>query len=128
MLLGKPSATLAKKLEEEEKARIIQQRETLGTEGLAKAEKELEDAKKEHDREIPTSILKEFPVPDVKSIVWIPVQSLQEVGSTPGRKLAVTQANNSEELKRVIESDGTALPFFVQYDHAKVRFKTSVMQ
>ena len=91
----------------------------LGEDGLKKAEKDLEAAKKEHDKEIPKEILTSFPVPDVKNIAWIPVQSVQEAGAAPGRKDAVAQ-KASEDLKKAIEADGPALPFSVQYDHVKV--------
>ena len=120
VLIGRPSANLAKTLEEEEKARIAKQREIMGEEGLKKAEQELELAKKEHDKEIPPAILKGFPVPDVKSIAWIPVQSLQQVGTSAGRKAIVAQHNN-DAVKKYVESDGPELPFFVQYDHVEVR-------
>lgn len=123
ILTGKPSADLAGKLEHEEKTRIAAQREAMGEEGLKKAEEALEQAKKEHDKEIPSSILKSFPVPDVKSIAWIPVQSLQQVGSS-SQNPAITQHKN-DAVKKYVESDGPALPFFVQYDHVKVRHSTS---
>ena len=103
----------------EEKVRIAKQREALGEDGLKRAEKELENAKKDHDKEIPKEILTSFPVPDVKSIAWIPVQSVQEAGAAPGRKDAVAQ-KASEDLKKVIDVDGPTLPFSVQYDHVKV--------
>ncbi len=115
---GKPSAAMATKLEKDEKARIEDQKERLGHEGLAKAEKELEEAKKEHEKEIPGEILRGFPVLDVKSISWIPVQSLQEAGV--GRKSRADQTGNAP-LARHIEADGSKLPFFVQYDHVQVR-------
>ncbi|KAK0478409.1 Metalloenzyme, LuxS/M16 peptidase-like protein [Armillaria novae-zelandiae] len=57
IVIGKPSAVLAKKLEEDEKTRVAAQVEGLGPEGLKKAAKELEDAKSEHDRPIPTEVL-----------------------------------------------------------------------
>lgn len=117
VVCGKPSASLAKKLEKDEKARLATQIKRLGPKGLEEAEKELEAAKAEHDVPIPTEILKSFPVPDVKSIVWIPVQSVQEVGT--GRKAG--RAPSSTELSKHIESDGSPLPFFVQYDHVQVR-------
>ena len=117
VIRGKPSATMATKLEKDEKVRIEEQRKHLGPEGLAKAEKELQEAKKEHEKEIPPEILKGFPVPDVKSISWIPVQSLQEAGA--GRKSRTDQTGNAA-LARHIESDGSQLPFFVQYDHVQV--------
>ncbi|KAI0348495.1 hypothetical protein BDW22DRAFT_1404375 [Trametopsis cervina] len=123
VIIGKPSAAMAKRLEEEEKARLEKQRETLGKEGLAKAEKELDEAKKEHDKEIPNEILTGFPVPDVKSIAWIPVKSLQEVGTGAGRRKTVEQRDN-EELARHVQSDGSSLPFFVQYDHVESDFVT----
>ncbi|KAI0307721.1 Metalloenzyme, LuxS/M16 peptidase-like protein [Multifurca ochricompacta] len=89
---GKPSAAVAERLEKEEKARIAKQKEDLGHEGLAMKARELQEAKAEHERPIPTEILKSFPVPDVKSISWIPVQN------------------------------GPPLPFFIQYDHVKSDF------
>ncbi|KAF7436910.1 hypothetical protein PC9H_003744 [Pleurotus ostreatus] len=120
VVCGKPSASLAKKLEKDEKARLATQIKRLGPKGLEEAEKELEAAKAEHDVPIPTEILKSFPVPDVKSIVWIPVQSVQEVGT--GRKAG--RAPSSTELSKHIESDGSPLPFFVQYDHVQSDFVT----
>ncbi|KAF7320399.1 hypothetical protein MKEN_00824700 [Mycena kentingensis (nom. inval.)] len=79
---GKPSANLADKLDKDEKARIAAQVEKLGEEGLKLAEKELEDAKAEHDKPIPTEVLLDFAVPDVKSIAFIPVASMQEPGTS----------------------------------------------
>lgn len=117
VIIGKPSAALAEKLETVEKARIVKQVEDLGAEGLKKAEAELEAAKAEHDKPIPTDVLTSFPLPDVKSISWIPVQSIQEAGI--GRK-AHRLSESSPELARHITSDGSPLPFFVQYDHVEV--------
>lgn len=90
----------------------------LGPEGLKQAATALEKAMQEHDRPIPPAILKSFPVPTVKTISWIPVQSVQEPGQ--GRKVQY-QASPEEQLPKVIESDGSPLPFFVQYDHVEVR-------
>ncbi|KAI0080089.1 hypothetical protein K474DRAFT_1590638 [Panus rudis PR-1116 ss-1] len=120
---GKPSAAMAERLEKEEKARITAQKERLGPDGLAKAEAELEAAKKEHDKEIPTTLLKSFPVPDVKSIAWIPVQSVQQPGKGQGRVGRTDQANNTQLLQH-IEADGSPLPFFVQFDYVHSDFVT----
>ncbi|KIP12417.1 hypothetical protein PHLGIDRAFT_61992 [Phlebiopsis gigantea 11061_1 CR5-6] len=121
VLVGKPSAAMAKRLEDDEKARIAKQKDALGPEGLKKVEVELEAAKKEHDKEIPVEILKSFPVPSVKSISWIPVQSLQEVGSS--RRKTLEQSGNAD-LVQHIEADGSELSFFVQYDHVESDFVT----
>jgi Zn-dependent M16 (insulinase) family peptidase len=113
---GKPSAAVADRLEKEEKARIAKQKEALGPEGLAQKAKELEEAKAEHDRPIPTDILKSFPVPSVKSISWIPVQSIQQAGI--GRQSRTPSVEN--DVSRHVNADGSPLPFFIQYDHVKV--------
>lgn len=115
---GKPSAAFAERLEKEEKARIAKQKADLGHEGLAQKAKELEEAKAEHERPIPTEVLKAFPVPDVKSISWIPVQSVQQAGTgRPNRTPAV-----GNDVSKHVSADGPPPPFFVQYDHVKVLF------
>ncbi|KAF8507185.1 Metalloenzyme, LuxS/M16 peptidase-like protein [Russula emetica] len=115
---GKPSAAVAERLEKEEKARVEKQKATLGPEGLAQKAKELEEAKAEHDKPIPTEVLKSFPLPDVKGISWIPVQSVQQAGA--GRKSGAPTVAN--DISRHVSGDGPPLPFFVQYDHVKSDF------
>jgi len=109
---GQPSAAMAEKLEKDEKVRIAAQVKKLGPEGLEAATKLLENAKAEHDKPIPDEILKAFPVPDVKSISWIPVDSVHEKG-----KLDVT---SESKLRKHIQSDGGPLPFFIGFDHVQV--------
>ncbi|KAI0734519.1 Metalloenzyme, LuxS/M16 peptidase-like protein [Fomitopsis betulina] len=112
---GRPSAAMAERLKGDEQARIAAQKEKLGSEGLAKAAQELDAAKEEHARPIPQEILKSFPVPDINTISFIQVQSLQEPGK--GRKRTIEQTGNVELAKHVA-SDGQGLPFFVQFDHS----------
>ncbi|KAJ7169964.1 Metalloenzyme, LuxS/M16 peptidase-like protein [Mycena filopes] len=119
VLRGKPSASLAEKLESDEKARVAAQVARLGPAGLKRAEQELEEAKAEHDKPIPTQILLDFAVPSVKSIAFIPVQSLQEQGTGRAAPMKVAK---SEALAEHIQSDGSPLPFFVQYDHVESDF------
>ena len=121
VLRGKPSASLVDKLEKDEKERIAKQVEALGPEGLKKAEQELNEAKAEHDKPIPTEILNTFPVPDVKSIAWIPVQSVVQKGK--GRQ-SPAPAQNAAALSTHINADGSELPFFVEYDHVESDFVT----
>jgi len=116
---GKPSASLAEQLKETETTRIAAQVKRLGPRGLKQLERDLEQAKADHDLPIPTEILTAFPVPDVKSISWISVQSVQDVGTErdiPARPI------EESELSRHIASDGPHLPFFVQYDHVQSDF------
>jgi len=117
VILGKPSASLADKLENAEQTRIANQVEKLGPKGLKEAERKLKVAKEENSRPIPEDILSLFAVPDVKSIFWIPVQTVQEPGI--GRNLNQHVASTNGELQKHIESDGKPLAFFVEYDHVE---------
>lgn len=114
---GKPSAALADKLEKEETSRIEAQINRLGPEGLAKTEERIKKAKEENDAPIPNEVLLDFPVPDVSSIAWIPVQSVQDGGDTNS-----TSAGRKDNLRLVehIGGDGSELPFLVQFDHVQV--------
>lgn len=104
---------MAEKLEKDEKARIAVQVKKLGPEGLEAAAKLLEKAKAEHDKPIPDEILKTFPVPDVKGISWIPVDSVHEKGKV--------NIGSESKLRKHIQGDGDPLPFFIGFDHVKVR-------
>jgi Zn-dependent M16 (insulinase) family peptidase len=119
IIKGKPSATMADRLEKDEKARLEAQVEKLGPEGIEKAAKILEEAKAEHDHPIPQDILTAFPVPDVKSISWIPVSSVQQPGK--GRASGPAPLGDvSTQLQQKLDNDGDEVPFFVEYDHVKV--------
>lgn len=74
-ILGKPSAKLAKKTEEDEKKRVAEQQKRLGEEGLKELQKKLEEAKAENDREIPKELLGKFKVPGVESIHFIKTET-----------------------------------------------------
>ena len=103
---------MAEKLEKDEKARIAAQVKAIGPDGLKEAAKLLEKAKAEHDKPIPDDILKAFPVPDVKSISWIAVDSVHEKGRV--------EAASESKLKKHLECDGDPLPFFIGFDHVQV--------
>ncbi|KAG9077921.1 hypothetical protein FS749_010151 [Ceratobasidium sp. UAMH 11750] len=119
---AKPSAELQDRLETEEKARIEAQKKALGSEGLAKLEKELEEAKAEHDRPIPEDMLTSFPVPDVSTISQIPVQSAR---NDPFAKSSYTSNSvDAPTLQKHLDADPAPLPYFIQYDHVQSDFVT----
>ncbi|THV04852.1 hypothetical protein K435DRAFT_774162 [Dendrothele bispora CBS 962.96] len=125
VVIGRPSAALAEKLEADEKIRIDAQVDKLGPGGLKKAQQELDGAKAENDKPIPTEILTKFKIPGVSSISWIPVQSVQQKGK--GRTvngIAPTPVPANSALASHINADGKDLPFFVQYDHVESDFVT----
>ncbi|TIA96259.1 hypothetical protein E3P94_02416 [Wallemia ichthyophaga] len=114
---GKPSATLAKTLEENEQKRLDEQRRSLGEEGIKKAKKVFDDAQVENNKEIPDDMIKSFEVPSTDSISWIPIESARQ----EYKKASITSPTNNE-LRKHIESDPSKPPIFVQYDHGKSSF------
>jgi len=70
-ILGRPSAKLLKKIEEDEQKRISARIEKLGPNGLKKLQENLDAAKAENDREIPPEVVGQFKVPDVDTIHFI---------------------------------------------------------
>ncbi|KAG8934411.1 hypothetical protein FRC02_010045 [Tulasnella sp. 418] len=120
---AKPSADLAAKLEREAKARIEEQKAKLGPSGLQQLAKLLEDAKKEHEKEIPKELLTSFAVPDVKSIRWIDVQSTRNdpTKNEPGNNAIIKTVT---QLDKHIANDKTEIPFFIEFDHVQSLFVT----
>jgi len=118
---GKPSAALAEKLEKDERARLDAQIAKLGPEGLARLQKELDNAKAENDAPIPEKVLTDFPVPEVRSISWIAVQSAKNIpGTVEVEKTQEGVSVNSTELARHIKADRSKVPLTVYYDHVAV--------
>jgi len=70
-VLGRPSAKLAKSIEEGEKERIAARKKELGEEGLKKLQERLDEATADNEREIPKELLGKFPVPGIESIHFI---------------------------------------------------------
>ena len=63
--IGKPSAALAAKIEQDEKARLSARKEQLGPGQLKELEKLLEESKKESDVPPPSEMISDFPLTDV---------------------------------------------------------------
>ncbi|KAM0793479.1 hypothetical protein ACM66B_000920 [Microbotryomycetes sp. NB124-2] len=115
-VVGQPSAELADKLEKEEKARIAANVEKFGEKGLAKLAKEIEDAQSENDKEIPSNVISQFKVPDVKGIQWINVDSARSRG------VAFEDGLPENDVQRHVDADNVDLPLFVQFDHINSQF------
>ncbi|OTA86505.1 hypothetical protein M434DRAFT_399844 [Hypoxylon sp. CO27-5] len=114
-VLGKPSLELATKLKEAEVARIEKRKQELGTEGLAKLAKKLEDAKKQNEVEIPASLLEKWQVPPVESIHFIESQTAR---SGLARKLGV----HENSAQKVIDKVSSPSPLFVQFEDVRTNF------
>ena len=70
-VLGRPSANLAKSIQQAEKARITARKNELGVEGLRRLQQRLDEATAANEREIPNELLGKFPVPGIQSINFI---------------------------------------------------------
>jgi Zn-dependent M16 (insulinase) family peptidase len=109
-IIGQPSATLADKIEKDEKAHVAANVAHYGPAGLAKLAKEIEDAQADNDKPIPPELISKFKVPDVAGIEWIKVESARSAGVAKG---ADTPSNR---VQAHVDADGAELPLFVQFD------------
>lgn len=101
-ILGRPSARLAKELEEGENKRVADQVASLGEDGLARLTKRLKTAQDENDAPIPDHIITDFPVSAIDKVDFIRPET-RRFGTVPAH----------------LKSDSDAcpeLPFFVQLD------------
>ncbi|KAG6045977.1 hypothetical protein E4U17_008062, partial [Claviceps sp. LM77 group G4] len=115
-VLGKPSHTLAKKMKSEEEERISKRKEDLGTEGLAKLAKKLEDAKKKNDEPIPADVIDRWDVPGTDSIHFIESDTARS-----GRARSVGLGTGPAQKIIDSSSDGK-LPLFIQFEDVPTSF------
>lgn len=113
-IIGKPSASLADRLEAETKAREEKRQTELGEAGLKKLADKIEQAQKENDRDIPPEMLKDFKIPDVAGIRWIDVASAG-AGTNKG-------SFGDNDVQKHLEKDTTDLPYFIQFEHVQSNF------
>ena len=114
-ILGKPSAKLSEKLKSDEAARIEQQKQRLGPDGLERMAEKLDKAKAENDREIPKEMLEKFKVPSTKSIHFV-TTSPARVG--PALKVGRPQ----NKFQKIIDEDGLDVPLFIDFEHIPSNF------
>mmetsp|Transcript_12885 Transcript_12885/g.19025 ORF Transcript_12885/g.19025 Transcript_12885/m.19025 type:complete len:457 (-) Transcript_12885:516-1886(-) len=82
LVLGRPSADLAKKIAKEEKEREEQQAIDLGPEKLKQLGGELEKAMEYNEREIPDGVLTSVPIPRLENVKSIPLLTIRGVGES----------------------------------------------
>lgn len=109
-ILGKPSAVLAQKIQEDESARTARQAAALGERGLADMEQKLKTAQELNDRDIPRNMIQDFKVPSVEGINFIIPETARAGLSLP----LFPRLNNN--IQRLVDSDDCDLPLFIQFD------------
>lgn len=127
--IGKPSAALAAKIENDEKSRIAKRKEELGEEKLKELEEIMKKAKEESEVPPPPEMISEFPITDVcghrlvltdglifqlASLTWVPVETA--ICNVPGKDIKSDQG----ALQRHVDKDGVDLPFQAHFSHVKV--------
>ena len=113
-VLGKPSASLSKRLISDEKARVESRKAMLGQQGLEDLKDRLASAKKENGKEIPKELLTRFPIPSTESIHFIKTTTARS-GAARGSEPV------DNPIQRLIDQD-TNLPLFVQFEHIESNF------
>ncbi|KAH8664558.1 Metalloenzyme, LuxS/M16 peptidase-like protein [Xylariales sp. PMI_506] len=114
-ILGKPSVKLSKQQKKAEIDRIEKRKQELGPEGLEKRRKELDEAKKQNDIEIPDSVLEKWSIPGTDSIHFI--ESLT-ARSGLARKLGSTQ----NSAQKAIDAADPGAPLFLQFESVPTNF------
>ncbi|GAA5981276.1 hypothetical protein JCM10908_004049 [Rhodotorula pacifica] len=114
-VVGKPSASLADKIKQDAKSLIENNKKHYGPEGLAKLQKEIEDAQAKNDVPVPNEIIRKFPVPDVEGIQWIKVETARANGVAHDDSI-------KNRVQSHVDADKAEPPIFVQYDHINSAF------
>lgn len=114
-IFGKPSVALSAKLKADEAARLEEQRQKLGPEGLKKMQEKLDEAKAENDREIPTELLAGFKVPPTESIHFVNTSSAR---SGPALKIGRPQ----NRFQKIVDADHKDNPLFLDFEHIPSNF------
>jgi len=115
---SRPSASMADHLDSEERKRIQEQIILLGPDGLAKQAKIVAEAKSQAQEEsMPDREVESIPIPDVKTISWVSVQSASTIADSDALE---RYEPSSEPLANHLKADAVKLPFALHFDHVSV--------
>jgi len=121
VILGKPSANLAKTLEQNELARVEAQKKQLGEHGLLDKKRKLEQAQEENDKPIPQEVIRKFKVPKIADIKFIEtINAVYVPQSAP-------KPPNRNEIERVLDVDRSDHPLDLVFSHTSTQFVTVIM-
>lgn len=115
-VLGKPSAELATKLKDDEKARVAKRKEELGVEGLEKLRQRLDKAKSKNDEPIPASVIDKWDAPGTDSIHFIESDTARS-----GRARTIGLGSGAAQ-KRIDDSGEGKAPLFLQFEDVPTNF------
>jgi len=122
VVVGRPSAALAESLKRTTRERVEQRRAELGEAGAAELRETLSQAQAKNDTPIPPGMLESFAVPRSETIAWIPVGTAASGPVPPFVTAPVPQTELDRAVAQHLERDGSAPPFYLQFDHVPSRF------
>jgi Zn-dependent M16 (insulinase) family peptidase len=114
-ILGKPSSQLSKRLKEEEIARVKEQRDRLGVDGLRELARKLEEAKAENDKPVPDSVIEKFEIPNTDSIHFFPT-----ITARAGAAKEMGPIDN--HVQKIVDADTESTPLFIHFEHIPSNF------
>jgi Zn-dependent M16 (insulinase) family peptidase len=114
-ILGKPSIALSEKQKADEVARVKDQKERLGEDGLKELAKKLEETKAENDKPIPQEIMERLKVPSTESIHFY-----ETVTARAG--LAKKLGTLDNKYQKIIDKAEDGSPLFIHYEHIPTSF------
>ena len=112
---------MSDRLESEEKKRIQEQVTRLGSDGLEKQAKIVAEAKAKNEEPMPDHEVESIPIPDVKTISWIGVQSASTIADSDALE---RYEPSSEPLANHLKADAVKLPLALHFDHVSVSHPT----
>jgi Zn-dependent M16 (insulinase) family peptidase len=118
VILGKPSAKLAKTLEQNELARIEGQKAKLGELGLQEKKRKLEEAQEENDKPIPQKVIKKFKVPNIENIKFIETVNAVYVRASDRKP------RHRNEIERILDRDVSDHSLDLVFSHTSTQFVT----
>lgn len=131
VVLGKPSASMATKIADDEKERESQQAKDLGEEGLKRLADTLDEAMAKNEEPIPEEILTSLPVPDLEKVPSIPLFTVRLSPSNDSLPLTIIPESirdvsmfDAESIVAGLKKDSPALasPFHADLTHIDSAF------
>jgi Zn-dependent M16 (insulinase) family peptidase len=114
-ILGRPSARMVKKIEDDEKQRVAERVKKLGEEGLKKLQEKLDAAKAENDREIPPEVVGQFKVPGVDSIHFIKTTTVRA-------GLALKDGRPDNDVQLILDKEPADIPLYLHFESVSSKF------
>jgi Zn-dependent M16 (insulinase) family peptidase len=117
VIIGEPSLSLVKQIDDEARSWLDAVKVDLGEYGLRKKAEDLAAAEKANQREIPVDLLTDFPLSDSSKIEWLTVET-----GINSSSLSFTPVTDRVQVH--LDDDAADLPYLVHFSHVESKFLT----